>query len=412
MTRAQAVVHVADQLSLLDERRARRLVALVVDVDRAAALEHRRVVDDRAQLARHPFADAARIVTRPLAIEVRLEPVPYRLVEQDAAVARRQDDLHLSGGRISRVEHDHRLASRFLRVPFRALALEIPHARAPAAAARALLTLTVLLGDGAHSESHQGLRVADQHAVARDDEDLPDLLREAGLRLQNASVVCVRGRGGPLEQAALVEARDVEGDPVELVAAREHHGASLYGGGRPSAARDLRRRLRSALHRVPIELLDVRVPGRVPLLDADPQAHRHAARGALEDPLVEHETARRAILEEQIGVVPAASERDPEELSGEGRVDCGRSTGGKGGAVQGRVRAGVSHFATNVRSGEQGVEGWRGLAYIGTHCSWPWPSFLAVGRTAAVSRPHRGSAPSRLGSLAGHRPRRRPGVAG
>ena len=105
---------------------------------------------------------------------------------------------------------------------------------------------------------------------------------------------------------------------------------------RSAAARDLRRGLGRALHRVPVELLDVRVARRVPLLDAHPEPHRDAARGALQDALVEHEAARRAVLEEEVRVVPSAREGDAEELLGEGRVDRRRRRPGRRGRGRGR----------------------------------------------------------------------------
>ena len=153
--------------------------------------------------------------------------------------------------------------------------------------------------------------------------------------LMIARVVGV-GRGGrALEERALVDARHVERHAFELVAARQRRSDSRLDRRRRSpAARDLRGGLGGALHRVPVESLDVGVAGRVALLDAHAEAHRHAARGALEDPLVEDEPAGGAVLEEEIGVVAAAAERDGEQLAGERRVDGAAPAGREGGAIQ------------------------------------------------------------------------------
>ena len=70
--------------------------------------------------------------------------------------------------------------------------------------------LPSLLGDHADAEAHERLRVARHLAVARDDEDLADLLGEARLDLDDVRVVRVRGRRGALEQAPLLEAGHVE----------------------------------------------------------------------------------------------------------------------------------------------------------------------------------------------------------
>ena len=162
----------------------------------------------------------------------------------------------------------------------------------------------------------------DHRAVARDDEDLADLLGEARLDLDDAAVVRVRGSRRALEELALLDARHVEGDVVELVApGKLDRPGHRDGGRRPAPARDLRGGLGGALHRVPVEPLDVGVPGRVPLLNPHAEAHRDAARRALQDPVVEYESAGGAVLEEEVGVVPAARQGDGEQLLGEHRVD-------------------------------------------------------------------------------------------
>ena len=149
----------------------------------------------------------------------------------------------------------------------------------------------------------------------------------------------------------------VERDRLELVAARELDGVGPHGRGRPAAARDLRRRLGGALHRVPVELLDVRVARRVPLLHADAEAHRHAARRALQDPLVEDEAAGRPILEEEVGVVPAARRaRPPRSLLGERRVDCGAAARQQRGRGRGPSACWVGHVASERTYAEAAVE--------------------------------------------------------
>ncbi len=83
-------------------------------------------------------------------------------------------------------------------------------------------------------------------------------------------------------------------------------------------------------------------------------------------PLVEHEAAGSAVLEEEVGVVTAASERDSQELAREGCVDRGGAAGGKGGAVKVRLGVRIGHFAVAryVRRGESS-RGRRHLHYMG-----------------------------------------------
>src|SRR5262249_46214858 len=157
--RAQAVMHVAYKFPLFDENARFWLVSFVVNVDGAARLEERGVVDDRAKWARDLVADLPRVVARPLAVEVGFEAVTDRFVEQDAAIARRKHDFHLSRGRLDRVKHRERLLRGLRGVPFRRLRLEIPERRPSTAARRTFLALAVFLGNHANSEANERLRV-------------------------------------------------------------------------------------------------------------------------------------------------------------------------------------------------------------------------------------------------------------
>ena len=342
MLRGEAIVHVAAEHPVLDQDAPRRLHPLVVDVDRAARLEERRVVDDGAELARDALADLAGVVARPLPVEVRLEPVADRFVEEDAAVAGGEDDLHLPGGRVDRVEHRDRLPRRLARVERRALRVEVAHRDATAAARVAVLPLAVALGDRADAEAEHRLHVVDEPSVARRDQDLADLLREARLRLDDPRIVGVSEARGLLEERALVDAGDLERGEIEIVAMgyvapreRERRRASPGGS-------DLGRRACGVEHRGELEIFDVRVAGRVAALDANAEAHRDAARGALEDPLLEAETSAGAVLEEKIGVVTAAREGFGEEaLAGRG-IDRGGPVRGEGSDV-GAHRGGPYH---------------------------------------------------------------------
>jgi hypothetical protein len=334
---AQAVVHVPGERPVLDEDRPAGLVPFVVDVDRAAALEERGVVDHGAEIARDARPDLAGVVARALAVEIGLQAVAHRFVEQDAAVARSQDDLHLPGRRLVRVEHRDRLARRLASVPLGALAFEVPERGAPAAAARSLLTLAVSLGDGADAEAKERLDVPRHGAVAGDDQDLADLLREAGLDLQDEGVVGMAGRRGPLEEAALLGAGDVEGDALEVVAARRLAEDGVHREGGTAPVRDLRGRLRGALHRVPVEAFDVGVSGGVALLHAHAEAHRDPARDRLQDPLVEDEAAGGAVLEKEVRVVASPRQRDGEELLGDLGVHGGGAPGSERRSIQCRL---------------------------------------------------------------------------
>src|SRR5207249_1987600 len=97
--RVQVIVEVPFQHALLDQHLALARVALVVDVERAAAAGHGAVVDDGDELGGDLLAQLAGEERGPLADEVRLEAVSDRLVEQDPAPARSEDHRLRTGRR-------------------------------------------------------------------------------------------------------------------------------------------------------------------------------------------------------------------------------------------------------------------------------------------------------------------------
>ena len=135
--------------------------------------------------------------------------------------------------------------------------------------------------------------------------------RQARLDLNDARVVRVGGYRGTLENGALVDSRRVERHLLEVVAARQLDRRRLDRRDRATSRRNLRGRLRGALHRVPVEPFHVCVPRGVPLLDPNPETHRNASRSALQDALVVDQAPSRSVLEIKVCVVPAAPQRDP-----------------------------------------------------------------------------------------------------
>ena len=169
-------------------------VALVVDVDRAARVVDGAVVDDRAQRRRDPLADLAGVVRGLLAVEVGLQAVADRLVQQDPRVAGAQHHLHRAGRRVDGVEHGDRQARRLAPVLLGALpgAREVLHAEAPARRPSGRpAACPALLGDGADAEAHHRLAVARQVPVGGDDQDLALAPRRATPRTRT-----MRGSNG------------------------------------------------------------------------------------------------------------------------------------------------------------------------------------------------------------------------
>ena len=108
--RVEAILQVAAQDALFDQHGARGRRAFVVNIETATAVRDRAVVDDGAELAGDRLPDPPREGRHTFAVEVALEAVADRLMEQDSGPSVAEHDDHFAGGRIDRVEVDDRLA--------------------------------------------------------------------------------------------------------------------------------------------------------------------------------------------------------------------------------------------------------------------------------------------------------------
>ena len=184
--------------------------------------------------------------------------------------------------------------------------------------------LPFLLGDDAHAEAHERLDVARHRAVARDDEDLADLLGEARLDLDDARVVRVRRRRGALEQLRACRCPGTSSVTVlELVAAAAARRAWRRIGrrrrrrrsrsARPSRPRASSRPSRAARRR--------RSRSRRPSGRARPRPIETPREALFRMPSSKTKPPAGPVLEEEVGVVAAPREGDREELLGERGVD-------------------------------------------------------------------------------------------
>jgi hypothetical protein len=206
-----------------------------------------------------------------------------------------------------------------------------PWNSAPAAAAQPLGASSVALGHRAHREADHRLHVAAHHAVAGGNQNLAHGLDEARFGAHDARVV-LQGRGArPLEQAALVRGAPVERAAHELVAPGQLLRLELDDRAASARGGNAGRGLGGPAHGFPAEILHVGEAGRVAALHPHAETHGRAARGRLEDPVVEHQAARAAVLEEEIGVVAALREAEGEQALAGGRVDRRFASRGEGG---------------------------------------------------------------------------------
>src|SRR5215471_857998 len=121
-------------------------------------------------------------------------------MQQDAAVAGRQDDFELSRRRLASVEHGDGLTGRFVRMPLGRLVAEVAERHPAPAAARSLLPLGVFLGDGSNTETKERLNIVAHPSVARRQHDLAHLFREARLGPDDGGIESMRGAARSFEK--------------------------------------------------------------------------------------------------------------------------------------------------------------------------------------------------------------------
>src|SRR5262249_34253598 len=144
----EPVLHITYEDAVLDENVAPRGHALVVHVEGAAPVGDGAVVDHRDELGGDLLSHASREGRGLLAVEISLEAVAHRLVEEDAGQARAEHHRHLAGGGVDRAEFHRPLPHRLGGEPPPALTLQEEVEGHPAAAAvGADLTFAVLLHD-------------------------------------------------------------------------------------------------------------------------------------------------------------------------------------------------------------------------------------------------------------------------
>src|SRR5574340_1775949 len=144
-----------------------------------------------------------------LAVEIALETVADRLVQQHAGPARAEHDGHLAGRRRSRFEVGQRRVDRLVDVRSELCILEVPEAEAPAAPARSDFAPPVGLGDHGDRQPHQRSHVGRTRAVGARDQHHVVLGRDPGHHLHHPRVARARHALDLLQQRDLLRA--VEG---------------------------------------------------------------------------------------------------------------------------------------------------------------------------------------------------------
>src|SRR5690606_14778178 len=168
----------------------------------AAAPGQGAVVDDGAQAGSDLLTDASAVGGTALAVEVTLQAVADRLVQQHPGPAGPHHHRQGTGRRGNRLQVDQRLAQRLAGIAHGALLAvavafeEIAVVGTSAATVAAALATAVVLDDHADVEAHQRADVDPQAAVAGGDQDLVPDSGQAHRDLPDARV---EGSGGTVD---------------------------------------------------------------------------------------------------------------------------------------------------------------------------------------------------------------------
>ena len=310
MPRAHFIVQVGAERAVFDQGVAAGGVPLVVDVDRPAGIAERAIVHDCDERTGNGLADAPRVVAGALAVEVRLQAVAHRLVQQNAAISCRQHNRQGARWRFDRIlledGHAGRLAGGLLGCD----AGEVVDTEPPAAARTRHLAAVSPERERADVETNERLHVADHPAVTSRHEDVLQFVADTRVHARDAGVEGPRGTVGALKEGYFLGCGGgAQGLVTGVVGHAGHLGSGVHRGRAFVPAADARRGFRCLAHLLQVQGFRVGVADRVALHDADADALGNVARGRLDALLLPGDRAVGAVFEKKFGEVSAAAQR-------------------------------------------------------------------------------------------------------
>ena len=321
--RVEPILHVAAQDAVLDQDVPAGRRAFVVDVEGAAPIRDRAVIDHRDQLGGDLLSQAAGECRDALAVEIAFEPVADSLVQQDARPAGSEHDGHRPRRRVDRRELQRGLTRGLGGEALPPVRLEVEVERhATAAAEAADLAPAAVLGDRRDVEPGQRPYVADGPARRRRDQHDDFFAGERDDHLPHARIGGATRGVDPAQQVEL--AREL-GDDRRLGQRVEIVRPPATGHGDDArAARPIRDRARLARGLFEIlqrEIVGVGVARARARLRADAGALAHMTGRFLHYVFFEYELFVHAVLEVDVGVVHPPGEVAAEQALHEGRRD-------------------------------------------------------------------------------------------
>ena len=290
-------------------------VALVIDVDGAAAVGHAAVVDYGDLAGGDLLTDEAGEGGCLLAVEVGFEAMADGFVQEDAGPSGAEDYFHLTGGSgyCSQLE-DGGAGGLAGKVLGGFIALEEVHGDTAASAggasggAACAVVARGVFGDDEDVEAGERLGVGGEGPVGAGDENAAELVGEAGTDLGDAGVVGAGGDVGALDEGEFLGDLGVgggSGDGVERLglgvteALDELLGGA--GGDESSGAGGLEESVGG-------EVVGVGVARALAGEDTDAATEGDALGGGLDERLVDAERGGGDGLEVEVGVIAPGGE--------------------------------------------------------------------------------------------------------
>ncbi len=300
--RIEPVLNIALEDAILDQDILLGRRTLVVDRQRTTPVGDRSVIDHGHARRRNAFADAAGKGAGALAIEIALEPMADRLMQQDAGPARPKQHGHLARRRGDRIEIDHRLRQRFIdrAVPglgLHQLIVEI----APTKTESAGFAPAILFDHDRHVQAHQRTDIGRDKAVGTDDLDHAPRSRERDRDLRDARIARAGSSIDRLAQIDLVG----EGHEVERIGIGiKMPVGALWRAGLGTCGRiDQRHRLGSTVDCGRAQFIGMRESGGFARHGAQAKARLGVVARGFQPAIVEAECLGLAILQIEFAIV-------------------------------------------------------------------------------------------------------------
>ena len=300
----EPVLEIALEDAILDQHGAPGRGTLVVDRQAPAAARDRALVDHGDAGRGHALTNAARESRQLLAVEIALEPVADRFMEQHAGPAGAAHHLHLARRRGDRFQIDQRLRQRGVdtAVPGRGIEQMIVEI-APAEPEAAGFAAVAILRHDRDVEADHRADVAGNEPAGADDVDHAPAARQRDADLVDPGIARA---GGGVDLGAQPDLVGERNRRQRIVGAVHRLVGAWRGGGWLGLRRIEQAQGRGgAVDRGGADFIGVGEGGGLASHAAQPEARGVIVIGGLQPAIVEAERFAQAVLQIQLAIVVA-----------------------------------------------------------------------------------------------------------